>query len=211
MKTLVLASASPRRREILGSLGFDPLILPQDIDESACDHLPVSMRVTALAERKARCAAAMLPPSCPIHDAFILGADTLVCLEEAGSVMAFGKAADSTEARSMITRLAGRSHHVHTGLALYLPGSESVISASSDSLVSFAAMDAADIDFYIRTGDWEGAAGSYKIQGCAAWFIERIEGSWSGIVGLPIRELYGMLRKANFRPLPFGSGLPFGV
>ncbi len=211
MKTIILASASPRRKEILVSLGFDPLILPADIDESLCDDLPVAARVIALAERKARAASTMLPPTLPAGDALILGADTLICLEEPEAVTVFGKPTDSSEARSMIEALAGRTHHVHTGLALYMPGTGKLLAAASDSLVRFSAMDAAEIDFYIRTGDWEGAAGAYKIQGLAALFIEYMEGSWSGIVGLPIRELYGILHEANFRPLPTGSGLSFGM
>ncbi len=207
MNRLILASASPRRREILCSLGFDPVILPSDIDESACDHLGVSSRVLALAERKARSAALVAPESGFTPGDAILGADTLVCLEESGAEIALGKPADAAEARDMIRLLAGRTHHVHTGLALYCCGSGQLFTASSDSLVRFAPMSLDEIDFYIMAGDWEGAAGAYKIQGLAAWFIDRIEGSWSGIVGLPIRELYGMLTAADFRPLPRGGGL----
>jgi septum formation protein len=195
MDMLLLASGSPRRREILDSLGLSFEVLAPDIDESIFDHLAPPERVVALAEEKARAGAALAPEGAPT---LVLGADTLVCLEgEKAAVL--GKPADLADARSMIGLLAGRSHRVYTGLALWDRAGRRMRTMLSASTVRFARMDGAEIEDYLASGDWEGAAGAYRIQGCAALYIEGIEGSWSGIVGLPIRELYGILRDADFR------------
>jgi septum formation protein len=99
----------------------------------------------------------------------------------------------------MIGLLRGRSHRVYTGIALFDRHSRRMRTALSASTVRFASMDGGEIEGYLASGDWEGAAGAYRIQGRAALYIEEIEGSWSGIVGLPIRELYGILRDADYR------------
>jgi septum formation protein len=195
MDRILLASGSPRRRELLESLGLGFEVLAPDIGESIFDHLAPPERVVALAEEKARASAAVAPKEAPV---LALGADTLVCLEGAEAAV-LGKPADLADARSMIELLAGRSHRVYTGLALFDRSSRRMMTVLSASTVRFAAMDGAEIEDYLASGDWEGAAGAYRIQGRAALYIEGIEGSWSGIVGLPIRELYGILRDADFR------------
>jgi septum formation protein len=195
MKKILLASASPRRREILASLGIDFEVLAADIDESVFDHLAPPERVVALAEEKARASALRAGAEAP---ALVLGADTLVCLEgESPAVL--GKPADQADARSMIGLLAGRSHRVYTGVALWDRAARRMRTVLSASTVRFARMDGSEIEDYLASGDWEGAAGGYRIQGRAALYIDGIEGSWSGIVGLPIHELYGILRDADFR------------
>jgi septum formation protein len=98
----------------------------------------------------------------------------------------------------MMTLLAGRSHEVHTGLALYDSSTGLMDRIASLSRVHFAPMDEAELASYLASGDWRGVAGAYRVQGRAALHIERIEGSWSGIVGLPLRELYVILARSKF-------------
>lgn len=194
---MVLASSSPRRREILASLGLAFEILVPELDESGRDHFPVEERVLALAEDKARAAAALLPLD---RECMILAADTLVRVREgfAGEGSILGKPASRDEAAAMIRSLAGVSHDVYTGLALLSLHSGRMDRIRSDSRVRFAPMDEAEIEAYLDSDDWRGVAGAYKIQGRAALYIESIEGSWSGIVGLPLRELYVILNRAGF-------------
>lgn len=197
MERILLASASPRRRELLESLGIGFEIYAPDLDESKRDYLPPSQRVVALAEDKARASALKAPPSAP---RLVLGADTLVSVESIGGPpVVLGKPADKSDARSMIRLLQGRKHFVHTGIALLDRFSGVLRSTRSSSVVSFAPMDHSEVEEYLSSEDWVGAAGAYRIQGMAALFINRLEGSWSGVVGLPIRELYDILRSADFR------------
>ncbi|HET7839453.1 MAG TPA: Maf family protein, partial [Rectinemataceae bacterium] len=136
----------------------------------------------------------------------VLAADTLVCVSDRGSETALGKPRDLAEARSMIALLSGRSHQVHTGLALLDRWSGRLETVRSDSTVHFAKMEAEEIEAYLDTGEWRGVAGAYRVQGAAALHIARIEGSWSGIVGLPIHELYVILRAADYRIRPRSPG-----
>jgi len=198
METIVLASSSARRREILDNLRLPYIRMEPDIDESGWEALLPPERVLALAEAKARAAAERLHVGDP---RLVLGADTLVCPPSSipSEASAMGKPRDRAEARLMIRTLAGTEHLVHTGIALFDRQSGQIWTARSDSRVRFAPMTELDIECYLDSGDWEGAAGAYKIQGEAALFIERIEGSWSGIVGLPLRELYVILFNAGCR------------
>jgi septum formation protein len=197
MKRLFLASASPRRRDLLTKAGipFDCVI--PDIDESKRDALAPAERVLALAEDKALAASDMAPPASP---RLVLAADTLVCLPRTdGGETALGKPIDKEDARLMLNRLVGRSHIVRTGLVLLDRATGAVFSSRSDSTLRFAAMSEEEIDAYLSSGEWEGVAGAYRIQGLAAFFIDRLEGSWTGVVGLPMRELYVILQQAGFR------------
>jgi septum formation protein len=179
---------------------------PADVDETMRDDLPPSERVVALAVDKARAAAAQAQASAP---RFVLGSDTLVCLpaeDGADAEVALGKPEDEDEAASMMRLLEGRTHVVRTGLALLDRVTGAIRVARSDSLVKFASMSEEEIGFYIASGEWRGVAGAYRIQGKAALFIESLQGSWSGVVGLPLRELYGILNEAGFR-IPASAGL----
>jgi septum formation protein len=197
METIALASSSQRRKELLESLGIPFEALEPGTDESLRDGLPPAKRVVALAEDKARAGAAKLPTSGP---RLVVGADTLVCRTGEGrSELVMGKPTGRDEARRMIEALEGRDHFVHTGLALLDRGTGVMRTVRSDSLVRFAPMNGLEIDAYLDTGEWEGVAGAYRIQGAAAFHIMRIDGSWSGIVGLPLRELYVILREAGYR------------
>ena len=206
MERILLASGSPRRRELLDAVKIPFDILVPEVDESARDAMPPAERVLALAKDKARAAADLALFSSP---RLILAADTLVCLRPKGpddEEDALGKARSFEEARSMLRLLAGREHTVRTGLVLLDRASGSLDAVRSDTTVVFAPLSAEEIDGYLVSREWEGAAGAYRIQGLAAHFVDRIEGSWTGVVGLPMRELYVILKNAEYRFAALGPG-----
>jgi septum formation protein len=192
---LLLASASPRRLEIVEGLGFNPAVEPVDLDESMYDELPIPERVVALAEAKAGMSARTTLLDCR----WILGADTLVGLDG----RTFGKPENAEFARAMIHSLSGRTHVVATGLSLFDRQEGKACSILSETEVTFATMSNAEVEYYLATGEWQGAAGAYRIQETASLFVERIQGSFTGVVGLPIREFYVILSRSAF-PVPFG-------
>ncbi|PKL08394.1 MAG: septum formation protein Maf [Spirochaetae bacterium HGW-Spirochaetae-7] len=194
-RPLLLASASPRRIEMLERLGFELTIAPADIDESVCDDLPIGERVVKLAELKARAgsAAAGYPPI------WALGADTLVSLDG----IAMGKPAGEVEAREMLSALSGRTHRVTTGICVLDRRSGEAHTAVSESSVHFSPLGEEELDGYLATGEWRGAAGAYRIQEHASYFVEWLEGSFSGVVGLPLHEFYAILSAIGY-PFPFG-------
>jgi septum formation protein len=185
-----------------------------NIDESRRDDLPPKERVVALAEDKARAAAKNADANAP---RLIVAADTLVCLclpnrqanfasapsvstsNDGRDTLVLGKPSDRIDAKRMIRLLAGRIHTVHTGLVVLDRTSNRLFSTHSDSFVSFSSMCEEEIEEYLDTGEWDGVAGAYRIQGWTAFFIEKIDGSCSGIMGLPIHELYDILKRANYR------------
>lgn len=171
---LVLASASPRRHALLNSLGLEFERRPVDIDETPrLDEKPVDY-VSRLALEKAR------------EDArtgeLILAADTIVVLE--GEML--GKPAGAAEARSMLSRLAGRQHEVLTGVALFEPDGERVVRGVESSKVRIADLSEEIVDWYVATGEPLDKAGSYAIQDRGALFVESIEGNYTNVVGLPL-------------------------
>lgn len=207
MPKLILASSSPRRKEALAGLGLAYECLSPEVDEASHDDLPAPDRVLALARLKAETAARGLRRSRPADpQLLILAADTLVSLEPLPSPLplgirpdgVLGKPESRSEAKAMIEALAGRIHSVHTGLALLELPSGRMETILSTSRVEFASLDAREVESYLEARDWEGVAGAYRIQGRAALHIKAIEGSWSGIVGLPIHELYVILRRLGF-------------
>jgi septum formation protein len=125
---------------------------------------------------------------------WIFAADTLISVD--GEI--YGKPADREDARDMLTRLQGRSHEVVTAMALYNGRTKAVDCRSAVSQVTFAPLSPEDIDWYMDTGEWQGVAGAYKVQGLASCFISNINGSYSGIVGLPLREFYVMLKDNGY-------------
>ncbi len=125
---------------------------------------------------------------------WILGADTVVC--SGGAI--FGKPADRADAKRMIQSLSGASHEVLTAISLFDANLQFVTTRTSKSAVTFIALDDEQIERYLDLGEWQGVAGAYRIQGLAACLISRIEGSYSGIVGLPIDELYAILRQHGY-------------
>lgn len=181
---LYLASRSPRRRELLGRLGLDPRLLDIDIPEvrqpgeSAFDY------VRRVSREKA---GAGLLAVAGVPDALVLAADTEVVLDDE----VFGKPVDAEDAVRMLTKLSGRTHQVISVVWLMTAGREQ--QAVSVSEVTFAALTPAQLDGYIATGEWDGKAGAYAIQGRAEAFVTRLDGSYSGVMGLPVHETARLL------------------
>jgi septum formation protein len=181
---ILLASASPRRSELLRQVGIAHEVRPVDVDESVRPDEAPSAYVLRLAEAKA---AALWQQLDGGQRRPVLAADTTVALE--GEI--FGKPADAAEARAMLGRLSGRTHEVHTAVAvLHAGGAAARVSSSS---VSLRELSAAEIDWYWKTGEPVDKAGGYAVQGRAAVFIRHIAGSYSGIMGLPLYETWELL------------------
>lgn len=177
---LILASGSPRRKKILDTMGLSYSVDVSDADESFVG-MPEAM-VLELSRRKAQAVA-------PRHsEALILAADTLVYGDEV-----LGKPHDAEEARSMLAELSGRWHSVYTGVTLMDTRSGRTISRADVTRVHFIGMTQQDIDAYVATGEPLDKAGAYAIQGRGGMFIDRIEGSYSNVVGLPMTLVRSML------------------
>jgi septum formation protein len=185
LSLLILASASPRRAEILRSLGIPFAVRPADVPEEPLPGETAEAVAARLAERKAASIAAREP------DAWVLGADTLVFLD--GLIL--GKPRDVEDARGMLRRLAGREHRVVTALHLKR-GSARGVGYAEISRVRFASMDEAEIAWYAATGEPADKAGAYGVQGLGARFIEEIHGSFTNVMGLPARAAYRLIRGA---------------
>ena len=186
---LILASASPRRVQLMAQLGYEPTkIVPADIDETS--H-PSEMPL-AYAKRMADEKASLIATSYP--NAFIIGGDTVVAVGR----RILPKAETEDDVRHCLSLLMGRSHRVYGGLALICPGGRKIVKYSV-SHVQFKRLDNAEIDSYIAQGDWQGKAGGYAIQGAAARFIKQIRGSYSQIMGLDLYLLSTMLTGAGYR------------
>ncbi len=184
---LLLASASPRRAELLTQLGFSFRVCPADIDERPLAAERPDAYVLRIASEKALAVAAGGPPG------LVLAADTAIDLD--GCIL--GKPQDREAAAVMLRALSGRSHRVLTAIALCrgeLLHSEVVVTE-----VQFAELSDADIRAYVATGEADDKAGSYAIQGRAAQFVRRIDGSYSAVVGLPLYETVIALRSLGYR------------
>lgn len=183
--SLVLASKSPRRRELLQALGLPFTIRSTDIDETPRPGEAVDDLVLRLATSKAKAVSA--------GDAdLVIGADTEVVLDG----RAFGKPQDETDAMRMLAALSGRSHQVLTGVAVC--GRGRVETALSATEVRFRDIDPDEARHYWQTGEPRGKAGAYAIQGRGGLFVEAIAGSYSGVVGLPVFETADLLRRFGF-------------
>lgn len=184
---LVLASASPRRRRLLAWLAVPYATETADVDE---EPLP-GEEAPALVARLARAKAVAVATRCP--DAWVLGCDTVVEID--GTVL--GKPADRAEAETMLARLAGREHIVATGVALLAPGGAVRSTDVVLTRVRFRSLDGAAIRSYVASGEADDKAGAYAIQGHGAGLIERIEGSFTNVIGLPLTEVGRALREAG--------------
>lgn len=183
---LVLASASPRRAELLTTLGLRFSVQPADIDESVLDGEDPAAYVERVARAKAAAIAAADP------DVVVVAADTTVVLD--GAI--FGKPRDGDEARSMLRRLSGRDNQVLTGVAVIAAGR--VVARVAATTVSFSVLDDADIDWYVTTGDLLDKAGAYAIQGAGGLFVTGIDGSYHNVVGLPLDTLRELVAQVGF-------------
>ncbi|HEY6758314.1 MAG TPA: Maf family protein [Baekduia sp.] len=176
MRRLVLASGSPQRRAILDDLGLAFEVRSSDVVEEEVGAPKVVASENAL--RKALAVAADAG-----DDALVIGCDTLVATD----TTIWGKPADADAARATLRHLAGRTHHVVSGLAVVRAGD--VRAATEVTAVTFRELDDATIDWYVATGEWNGRAGGYAIQGRGAVLVKRIEGDYLNVVGLPVAAL----------------------
>jgi septum formation protein len=193
-ESLVLASASPRRRELLAAIGLQPCIDPSTLPEpTRKSGEGPSAYVLRAARAKAREVAARHP------ERIIIGADTIVVVRDA----ILGKPGSEEEARDMLRRLSGRWHEVLTGVCIIHNGSGRSAAAFSRSRVHVRRLTRADIDWYLATGEYADKAGAYAIQGYASLLIDRIEGCYFNIVGFPIFTFAQLCRRLQ---LPLFEG-----
>jgi septum formation protein len=196
---LVLASGSPRRRELLARLGVHFTIRVPDVDEQAePDEDPVAY-VERLARLKAT-VASELPTAHPRE--IVLGADTTVAL--AGSIL--GKPVDAADAAVILRALSGRTHQVHTGVAVV--GPRGLASSVTTTAVTFRQLTPAEISDYVDTGDALDKAGAYGIQGDAGRFVAELSGSLSNVVGLPMAQTAALLADAGLVTVTWGPPRP---
>ncbi len=184
---IILASASPRRAELLSAAGFDFAVRVADIDETILPGETPRAYVLRLSLEKARAVAR--------SGEIVLGADTTVVI---GNEIA-GKPVDADDARRMLRLLGGAWHEVLTAVSLVKDGQ--TLSNIAATRVKFAHLSEAEIDWYLKTGEPFDKAGAYGIQGYASRFVEGIEGNYSNVVGLPVQMVYHMLQEFGF-PLP---------
>ena len=179
---IILASKSPRRAEILSSLGWEFESHAANIDESRLGSEDAVTYVKRLAQQKATKISERMP------DNLVLGADTVVVID--GEIL--GQPRDDNDARRMLTLLSGKWHEVLTGVAL-IRGTDQAEGDYEKTRVRFAELSVKEIDWYVATGEPKDKAGAYGIQGRGAIFIQEIEGDYFNIVGLPVRLIYTML------------------
>ncbi len=187
---LILASASPRRLDLLSQIGIDPDdVAAAEIDETPIKHeRPVDMAIR-LAEAKAAHVAGQFTGD------WVLAADTVVACGR----RILGKPADETEARTFLSLLSGRRHRVHGGICLIGPDGRRYQRLVTTA-VMFKRLSKNELDAYILGGEWSGKAGAYAIQGAAAAFVPKIIGSYSNVVGLALAETAGLLHGAGYSP-----------
>jgi septum formation protein len=186
MRRLILASSSPRRRELLTQIGLDFHVLPAHIDETRRANEEPTAYVQRLALEKAEAIHALHP------EAFVLGADTTVEIDG----YALEKPIDHADAQRMLRALSGRTHHVHTGIALLSPHGRRM--HLETTAVTFSAVPDAELQHYLDSGEPYDKAGAYGIQGYAARWIPRIDGDYFNVMGLPLAATVRLLREVGY-------------
>lgn len=189
---LALASKSPRRSELLAQLRIPFTVVDVDVPELRDAGESPEAYVLRVTRDKARAGHARCQGR---GDAWVLAADTDVVLDD----MVFGKPSDADDAARMLRRLSGCTHEVLSAVCLL--GAGGCRQALSRSQVRFAVLDPSTIDWFVASGEWQGKAGAYGIQGMAQAFIAHLSGSPSGVMGLPLHETTGLLREAGLLPM----------
>ena len=191
MEPIILASGSIRRHEFFRLLGLPFSIMPSHAKEELVPGIQPRAQAESIARAKVD---ALLKVIADGNPPWILAADTIIAVD--GDI--FGKPTDREHAKSMLNRLSGREHEVITALALYNGRKKTVDCRSNVSSVRFCELTDTEIEWYLDSCEWQGVAGSYRIQGIGGCFISEIKGSYSSIVGLPLHEFYVMLRENGY-------------
>ncbi len=195
---LVLASGSPRRLALLAQIGVEPdRLMPVTIDEKPRRNEPPRSLAKRMAREKAQAAAKALEGEPDLKGALVLAGDTVVAVGR----RILGKADSIDQAAASLRQLSGRSHRVFTALCLINPAGQ-LRQRLVETRVRFKRLSRQDVDSYIASGEWRGKAGGYAIQGRAAGFIPKINGSYSNVVGLPLMETRLLLEGLGWRPSP---------
>lgn len=192
MEPIILASSSPRRQDILKMLDIPFQVIMPNVDETLTAAIEPMDVPELLAREKVLSVVHSLPPQQEI--AWVLGADTIV--EKDGKV--YGKPQDQIQAEEFLRDFQGSSHNVYTAVVLYNGRMRTSTSKVAKTVVHFSPMTDEEIKWYLDTGEWHGAAGGYRIQSLASCFITKIEGSQSCVAGLPIKELYDILKEQDY-------------
>jgi septum formation protein len=199
---LVLASASPRRRELLSRMGLSLLVAPVEIDETPLPGERPGDYVRRVAGAKCDAAAALRAGASP--ELAVLAADTTVIVD----ADILGKPADTDDARRMLSRLAGRRHDVTTAYRVRFGAR--MVERAVTTAVAFRALQPAEIDAYLASGEWQGKAGGYAVQGIAGAFVTDLRGSHTNVIGLPLAEVLADLLALGalpgYPPAAFGAG-----
>lgn len=188
MKRIILASQSPRRRELLTQIGLKFEVIPSTVEEVITSANPVEV-VQELAQQKARDVAEVAGREMAKDSLLVIGADTIVVYE--GKIL--GKPEDKEDAVRILTMLQGKEHSVYTGVAL-LSGEQEIVFAE-ETRVQMCPMTPEEILWYVNTGEPMDKAGAYGIQGLCARFIRQIQGDYNNVVGLPVGRIYQELKK----------------
>lgn len=191
MEAIILASTSQRRQEILKSLSIPFTVMTPNYEESNEMGVEPHELTEMHAMRKVE---SVIRTPLRINTPWILGADTLISVDG----KPYGKPGNRDEARQMIKEFSGITHDVFTSICLFDAATQYTSTKTSKSTVTFMELTDVQIEKYLDTGEWQGVAGGYRIQGLASCFISSITGSFSGIVGLPIHELYAILREHGY-------------
>jgi len=191
METIILASGSPRRQELLNRVHIPFKAFPPSIDENFSNIGSVEERVKRIALRKIETVVELFKQEAP---RWLLGLDTLVEIDG----KAVHKPSGIKEAEEILKMLSGKIHRVHTGIGFLPAKGKTVDLRSVCTEVKFAELSDEDIEMYLETGEWSGVTGAYRIQDRGAFFVEWIKGSYSNVVGLPLQTFYGILKSNNY-------------
>jgi septum formation protein len=187
MERPILASSSPRRQQLLRQIGLEFDVVPSQVQEDFIDGESPRDHARRLAEVKARKVGAIHP------DRWVIGADTVVSIDG----MILGKPRTEREAHQMLARLGGRDHLVITGVSVFHGAKASGETISVETSVTMKTLNPEEINWYIRTGEPFDKAGGYAIQGKGAFMVQRIDGSYTNVVGLPLCELLEVLNRVG--------------
>jgi septum formation protein len=190
METIILASGSPRRQELLNRVRIPFKAFPPNIEEELTPAPSVEETVKRFARKKIEVVVHGFKQESP---RWVLGLDTLVELDG----QAIGKPDGAEEAGRILRALSGQVHRVYTGIGLLPHRGAPLDLRCVCTEVKFARLSPEEVDFYLESGEWSGVTGAYRIQERGAFFVEWIRGSYSNVVGLPLETFYGMLRQSN--------------